>query len=946
MLSETAAKLQDQFAALHAARKDSGHPVYALEHGLEKDELTEVRGQLTADLTQSRTLRREHWLLWLAVAAEVGYDYDGNEYWISFAQQIRHWSWYGSRDQIRTWFRRFESEFGGYRPEGRWAEHFSIIAWPIAHAILPKDLQHQFARHLNELKYELARAAHLSSSEIGDLLHSHDSGGSSRFRNLLQHGELTSRLLLAMRDEDVDDASSTIYRPTLARIVNDLEQNRVARAWLRDARSVLREARFQPRGGLQDNSRPHTPAAIDAIKRTKSVKLLARRSAAGSWALGIWLPDLNAMLAGAGLGLDSLARTRVRFADRADAWMPGRAIAALSQTDQPVRHLLQISEGPVLVLEQSLSPVSEIFNSELQVLGQSPWLLKVQADGTARHIAGNHVRASEKYVLVSTARMEGAVASSLALEELACPDEGAFLYSLATPAQLTPTSVADLAKLGLGCALRATVEPVGLLPRNDGTAEGTIWLATEEILLRLIADTPVAEYLIRIDGGDQTRILAGDDAQVVISLGPLPIGSHTLEVGAFSVGQKHPTTTNEFEPVVLSLEVRSPQPWRQGMAERAGIRLFADSGATLQDVLDGSAQVLLVGPAERQITVELRTFTLNGHRAKTAELGKVTLPVEPNALQQVLRRAGQDRFEEVVHSSPRIDFAFVASEMGEVCLTVTQKVHPLRWVLEVTDKTPSIRLVDEAGISGVIDIVHSPLGVPDGGSPVELDKCLEGLSVEAPGALVAASYGGEQYGAVVSIAAAKRMSSFSELGLKVGLATPPSGTDAVPALVERLRLWSSAQLLGSLAATRRASLLLELRRGIAQAVCGRTWTDLAYQCRSGRADLLGRLKKDIQGGTATGFSSRMHSDDWCHLAGLEQQQAEFFKHVQTYRLCDDRSVCDLAVTLAFAPALATFDQPDTLAALSEFQAIARGAFFAQLVTDLTERGALAKGAVA
>src|SRR3712207_7713201 len=50
----------------------------------------------------------------------------------------------------------FKRQFAGATPSGRWAEHFSIIAWPITHAILPRDLQQQLARILYDLRHSFS----------------------------------------------------------------------------------------------------------------------------------------------------------------------------------------------------------------------------------------------------------------------------------------------------------------------------------------------------------------------------------------------------------------------------------------------------------------------------------------------------------------------------------------------------------------------------------------------------------------------------------------------------------------------------------------------------------------------------------------------------------------------------------------------------------------------
>ena len=167
MLTAAQTRLEEHFAALAGERAGYGHPVYALEHGLERGEVQAIRRELREDLSGFGYPKRKHWLLWIVVAAEVGYNYDGDEYWISFAAGMPEWSRFGDRQTIRQWFRVFASEFYGFSPRGRWADHFSIIAWPITHSILPRYLQFHFAQHLHDLRYDLARSDLYGDRAIG-----------------------------------------------------------------------------------------------------------------------------------------------------------------------------------------------------------------------------------------------------------------------------------------------------------------------------------------------------------------------------------------------------------------------------------------------------------------------------------------------------------------------------------------------------------------------------------------------------------------------------------------------------------------------------------------------------------------------------------------------------------------------------------------------------------
>ena len=189
-------RLAQHFAELQALRCSDGlkHPVFGLEHGLCQHDVqilaTAVRAHI-ADYPPSQ----EHSLVWIVYSSELGYLYSGDEYWQTFEKETRGWIQNGSRHWIRDCYHQFQEEFGGAVPSGTWAEHFSIICWPIAHAILPKDLQRQFARILYELRSSFSGEVLESPSRLGELIAARSWNSTSRFSESCSRGHsLLARL--------------------------------------------------------------------------------------------------------------------------------------------------------------------------------------------------------------------------------------------------------------------------------------------------------------------------------------------------------------------------------------------------------------------------------------------------------------------------------------------------------------------------------------------------------------------------------------------------------------------------------------------------------------------------------------------------------------------------------------------------------------------------------
>ena len=202
-------RLERHFESLVRTRTDSEYRIFALEHSLNDEEIEEVSSLLCSCLKDRIPLSR-YWLPWVIHASEHGYTYEGDEYWWSFEKQMPRWE-AGDRYKLRRCFIKFQEMYGGVVPSGRWANHFTIISWPITHAILPRYLQRQFAKTLYDLRYRLAGLETLAPATIGQLLADNAHHASTRFREFLQQEELTGRIVLALLDATPVGGKELIY---------------------------------------------------------------------------------------------------------------------------------------------------------------------------------------------------------------------------------------------------------------------------------------------------------------------------------------------------------------------------------------------------------------------------------------------------------------------------------------------------------------------------------------------------------------------------------------------------------------------------------------------------------------------------------------------------------------------------------------------------------------
>jgi hypothetical protein len=192
LLRHFQATLDTHFRNLHESRSklEPASPVFALEHDLSETNLLLLLGAVRAVIAQGLQARhRLQWLPFVVYAAEEGYDYVGDEYWQSFEQATPGW-----RNDQRPWlkeqFLKFAKEYGGAVPTGAFAKNFTIIAWPITHAVLPTYLQRQLAQLLYEFRTGLSTSLLSDHHELGIRLAVRAQGYTERFRIFCQNTEL------------------------------------------------------------------------------------------------------------------------------------------------------------------------------------------------------------------------------------------------------------------------------------------------------------------------------------------------------------------------------------------------------------------------------------------------------------------------------------------------------------------------------------------------------------------------------------------------------------------------------------------------------------------------------------------------------------------------------------------------------------------------------------
>ena len=924
-------RLLAHFSSLASERKRSGFPIFALEHNLSPEDLSRASA-LLRDRVRTRRRLAPHWLLWVVYASEAGYKYAGDEYWPSFVERTPNWQFH-DRPKVKSWFQRFQSSFNGVVPSGLWAEQFSIIAWPITHAVLPRYLQEQLAKLLYDVRYGLALTSSLDAGSIGRLLAARASHTSTRFQAFLQQEDLTGQIVAALLHARSVDGGDLIYAPALKRIVNDLERVRRSGAWLKETRRVVSD-RFKGIGSgtyrvSPSPVRPDEPVLPDTSRFIIRPALFLRHVGAGRWSPVLQLKSLRPVATESAHLRAFLDGTRCRL-NGADDWKPTGWL--LSGDRKGALRRWPSDAIPLIEFERRNPLMDHLLESEFRPPPGPLWLFRIGADGIARHLTSLTVRPDHDYIVVTADSVppELPEASPCVLE---C--EGMQACRLAVPGHVSADYVARLSDVGLDVARTIRVWPAGLPGRGwDGDGR-TEWLTTESPCFGIAPDHPLDALAFRLNE-DDTQVLTTDphDGHTFVRLPPLRAGTHMLTVEAQRSPDLDRNVSTPPAKGFVSLEVREPEPWTPGSASHSGLVVTTDPyDASLDLFWRNELNLCVNGPESLTVRVNVRLHTASGREILSETLDPpMELPITPEAWRKTFARFIDDRSRAWKYLEAACCTLEINGEsLGTCTLTFEHDPSPLRWVVDSNKRKTVVRLVDDTGRhDSDPDIRFYCMGCPLDGIPLEADAARAGQTVAPPGGLFLARQPPFSDAAVVSSPAPR--AGLQDLGVEpdVDIAAGPPLREAF----RLLRIWHDARQAGFLAGTRQRQVIRSVMDAIFRTICGENWAraerSFVEQPRSRHA--LSVLKKLVHKRTQLGRPLARHSDP---RESEDAAASRFADAVEIHRVSFDRDLCRFALRLAFRRTDVLADEllDDRVNQLADNPALLRGARLVALLRD-------------
>lgn len=649
------------------AKLTTRSPVFALEHDLSEEDLGLLKGAVR-DAIKSHYLSRYRttWLPFVVYAAEVGYGYEGDEYWSTFSALTPRWT-SQERSTLRDWFVRFSSEFGGAVPTGAWANQFTIIAWPITHAVLPIYLQRQLAKLLYEFRTGLTTSLLADPDELGVRLAARSGWYSDRFRNFCQNTQLVGQVAAALLSGD-DGESPYLVKSTLSRLIRGLSHQRQERHWLTSAQEAANIVRASGFTKSPPSSGNRSQANAERLPRATDPRLFLRRLDR-SWYAYAELPDMTPLSERLPHVYDELRTKRARV----NGGSRPVATGGLVYGGQEVRFDTWPDPAkPFVQLERGTNSVNALV-ADQAVMSSGPWwLFRQQTSGPAIEVKGRFIRPGVRYVLLGADDRKPPAISWCTPTSTAV--RGAAAWQLDVPDPLPDVDAQALLAAGLSSLSTVAIRPVGLVASawdGEGAVES---LAGEPTILGIHSEVQPQRCLVTVDGAPHLAVWPAEQRELILSLDSLDVGSHV--VSATLIGDKD----KELSRGDLTITIRDPQVRPENATVGEGIRMLASPARpTLSELWDERATITVHGPPETKARMTVALLDEDGRELGSVRR-KVTLPIDENKWTALARGVrGDPNFRSEYDDAQWCVVSVQRDGVGVASLRCERGFQPLRW---------------------------------------------------------------------------------------------------------------------------------------------------------------------------------------------------------------------------------------------------------------------------
>ena len=833
-------RLERHFSELQNHRSASAptQPIFALEHGLADHEIEALKKSIQKHILSHRPCWN-HRLPWIVYASELGYLYSGHEYWQTFEKSTPGWENYGDRYCLRRYFQDFHICYGGAKPSGPWARHFSIICWPITHAILPQDLQRHLAKILFNLRHVFTFETLESPRRLGEHIAVQSLNTPTRFQQLAQEPLFLGQIAAALLKHGHQINIPLIIPPTLERIAKDLDRERQARTWIRGARDSARihflRGIGQKRGRESDTGSDKKAENLYADLGLEP-RLILRPSNADIWDVFLELPDLSYIPVRFPQFKDVFANSRCRIVS--SLLHPGNWLLYGSH-----RILLEKwpqSSEPLIEFDPPSTDLNNLLKNQFLLRPGPIRLFKIASDGLAYELQSTYVRAGEKYILLFENDQVIKTHPSLSKATLRC--EGIKAVALNLPETLQSDLLEILKALNIHQAGTVHIWPAGLTPAKWNGEGAVEWLTTDTPCIGVCADYQVDTFYFEL--GLRTLEISPDSpgSPVYIEIPTLDRGSHILKVEAC----KGNSETGK-ELAILNIKIREPQVWIPGKSSQGALFVIVDPSApTLEQLWEDQVSIELHGPISKNIKCSI-SFLKKGALMTffSKQLPAIQFPVSNTDWQRYFyrhfkeHRDVQNEYDLADSCTLSID----AGELGAFRLFVEREFTPLRWAVHRKRRRYLLQLLDDSGAESQVQMQYYTFQKPDIGCPLDIHTLNHKGGFEAAGGLYVAQI--DKYQRAVLLP--PEVKTLNDLQIEPQLSPRKRSADDLYKIIKVLDLWEGARLTGNLLSMKlRLDALSKLLQEIFRLICGEHWAMVEHEDRPGNgAQILRSFKSNL-----------------------------------------------------------------------------------------------------
>lgn len=780
-LDEWHAHLADRFAQLRKERDAvrPGSPIFALEHGLSLgDDLPELQAAVRRAVGRPR-LPRTCGLPFVVYAAEVGYGYQGDEFWPGFEEATPGWTSHGvdtARRFIRHQFEDFAETYGGALISGRWARWFKNIAWPITHAVLAKDLQRHLARLLYDYRNALTSELLEDHAALGEQLARRSSDTSARFRNFAENTELLGLVAAALLLGEEDD-TQLLTPEVLSRLVSDLSRERRAGAWLADAKRAAVRVRLKglQRGGSAGGGTAEPRAGVTSPAIEASLSL--RRGPEG-WKPYVVIPSHAPLAERVSAVREVIERSRYRIEGVAGVQPTGALM--YDRGPVPLQAWPAIDGAPLVSVEPAGTGADPpgLLADHCRMPAE-PWLFRITEPGIARHVRTRTVRPDNEYICIRRDRttIDGVQCEAV---DFAVSDAHALKFTV--PSVVDKAATTGLVAAGLSVAPEVTLTPVGLVPAawdGEGLAE---WPAGESPMLAIRSSRSVARCIAATDTEVKEFDWPDDSDTILLQLAEPAPGTRAVSVRLLDEAGEVLAQGSVIVTLRDPVDSATTATARQGMQVRA-----FPPHPTLTTLWAGESRLEITGPAEERVKFTIRLAGgrggMLGHNTFSSQL-----PVSVDRWWELLRGARREHgLDDVVDQADEFIVGVEHPSLGHAEVHTRRPFEPIRWVVGHDRRGPFGRLVNHTAATPVLQFFPAEQPASCEEIPYEDDKEFRFTSA----GLIYARCDDIEAATIIPPQVSGGLDALGLLNVRPTLQTGPRSLDSVQRALALARLWGS-----------------------------------------------------------------------------------------------------------------------------------------------------------